>query len=179
MHSCIERNKKNRVIFVPDQMYSIIQNAKVQGKKYNVKEMTQSDFFNFKLLVEEANNWERDVAGNKVSWSKIKQIAADPNYPGKLKFKYNFDEEEYMIDTNNHSQIPRKRKTKKNSRECTNTSMLTLTYNAPLPISRNLHKDLISLCDDNFIPPHYQTFYRNLHSHTHNLGNDSDADDSG
>lgn len=55
MHSNIERELKHRVVYTPDQMYTIIMNAKVNGKKIHVKEMTQIEFYNLKELIDNKN----------------------------------------------------------------------------------------------------------------------------
>lgn len=55
MHSNIERELKHRVVYTPDQIYTIIMNAKVHGKKHQVKEMMQIEFYNIKDLIENKN----------------------------------------------------------------------------------------------------------------------------
>lgn len=56
---------------MPEEIYAVVRNAKVQGQKYNVKEMSQDDFFDFKKLVTSTANWEKDVSGKRVNWTKI------------------------------------------------------------------------------------------------------------
>ncbi|XP_028178546.1 uncharacterized protein LOC114365984 [Ostrinia furnacalis] len=162
MHSCIEKSKKNHVLYVPDEIYAIIRNAKVQGQRYNVKEMRQDNFLDFKKLITTNNNWAKDMSGGKIHWTKIKEISVDPLSPGRLLIRYDFgDETPIMVDTNRCIRVGRRKKTAV-SENIGEPSVLTQLYDAPLSISENLYKDLISLCRDNHIPPHYQTFYMNL-----------------
>lgn len=60
MHSNIERELKHRVVYTPDQIYTIITNAKVSGEKYNIKEMMQTEFYNIKELINN-KNWIKDA----------------------------------------------------------------------------------------------------------------------
>jgi hypothetical protein len=78
MHSVFVKNKEHQVLFVPDQKYGFVKNAKINGNKYIVKEMTREDFFNFKLLVDNTKNWSHDEANQKVYWSKNKEAFASP-----------------------------------------------------------------------------------------------------
>lgn len=73
MHSCIERAMKNKRLFTPDQVYSVIMNAKVSGKSFAVNEMEQKDFFDIKKLITE-KNWLKDTEGDKIAWTKVMQI---------------------------------------------------------------------------------------------------------
>lgn len=55
MHSNIERELKHKVVYIPDQIYTIIMNAKVSGEKYNVKEIMQTEFYKIKELINNKN----------------------------------------------------------------------------------------------------------------------------
>lgn len=65
MHSTIERELKHKVMYTPEQMYTIIMNAKVTGEKYAVKEMSQNDFYDMKELITN-RNWVKYV----LRWSE-------------------------------------------------------------------------------------------------------------
>lgn len=176
MHSCIEKSKKNHVLYVPEEIYAIIRNAKV-GQRYNVKEMTQQDFIDFKKLVNNNSNWAKTICGEKINWTKIKEISVDPASPGKLHIRYEFDAETpIIVDT--YRQNRGRRKKTAGSENIEGPYVLTQLYDGPLPISENLYKDLISLCRDNYIPPHYQTFYMNLRPQSAINEDDFDAIDS-
>lgn len=51
MHSSIEHELKHRVVHKPDQMYTVIMNAKVHGRGCQVGEMTQAEFCSIKELI--------------------------------------------------------------------------------------------------------------------------------
>ncbi|KAF9409219.1 hypothetical protein HW555_011351 [Spodoptera exigua] len=91
---------------------------------------------------------------------KIQQIKTSPDAPNKLLFKYDFESEYLVLDTTNRTTTTRTRKS--NNANAVDVNELPLAYAQLLPISDALFKDLISLCNTNAIPLHYQTFYRNL-----------------
>lgn len=132
---------------MPEEIYAVVRNAKVQGQKYNVKEMSQDDFFDFKKLVTSTANWEKDVSGKRVNWTKINQVSAETCSPGKLERKYEFEDTPVIVDTNRSGRMVRRKKIVE--RENTESSALMHLYDAPLPISENLYKDLMSLCNGN------------------------------
>lgn len=158
MHACIEKNMKNKTVYTPDQLYEIIMNAKIQNK-FIINEMSQADFYNFKSQVTSNKNWLHDTNGNKVLFSKIKEVKACPEIPNKLFFKYDFENNDYLVlDTTNRTSS----RTRKTNVCSENSNELLRAYNNYLPISSALYKDLINLCNTNAIPLHYQGFYRNL-----------------
>lgn len=159
MHACIEKNMKNKTLYSPDQLYEVIMNSKVQNK-FVIKEMNQNDFYNLKSQVTTSKNWSQDTNGHKVFFSKIKEIKTSPDAPNKLLFKYDFESEYLVLDTTNRTTTTRTRKS--NNANAVDVNELPLAYAQLLPISDALFKDLISLCNTNAIPLHYQTFYRNL-----------------
>ncbi|CAH1634675.1 unnamed protein product [Spodoptera littoralis] len=155
MHSCIERAMKNKVLYTPDQVYSIIMNAKVTGNKYKVHEMKQRDFYNIKNLIS-GKHWLRDTHGNKIKWAKIMEVKVSRFKPTILQFKYNFEEEYLELDT--ELQITRPRRGRKATAsiaaEAESINLhLRQAYDQQIPISKALHADLLSLCtsDDIFL----------------------------
>lgn len=90
MHSTIERELKHKVVYTPDQMYVIIMNAKVTGEKYEVIEMSQSEFYDIKELIKN-RNWSKDEQNQKVSWSKVMEVSEILHLrPQILQYKYDF-----------------------------------------------------------------------------------------
>lgn len=58
MHGVIENAKKRQsVLYVPEQWMSLIRMAKTTGKIYNVTEMSNRHFFNFKNIAS-FQNWK-------------------------------------------------------------------------------------------------------------------------
>lgn len=161
MHSVIERELKNQVVYTPDQMYAIITNAKVNGEKYIIKEMLQSDFYDIKELLED-KNWIKDDEGKKITWSKIMEINAASSEPSILRFKYDFDAEYSKLNTERQQRSKRGARHASNTPNINDSPELKIVYNEPLPIRKALHSDLISLCKSNDIPSYYHGFYKSL-----------------
>ena len=198
MHSCIERNLKNKVIYTPDQMYSIIMNAKVTGNKYDMKLMDQKEILNIKSLVID-KKWKKDTKGEIIRWSDIMEIKVSHSTPNRLFFKYDFDDGPYSeLDTSATPTVPCVRGRKKvrgrgrGRGRCSSSSnqqhvllppgtLLDLkpAYDQLLPISKELYNDLQSLCQSRAIPRHYHEFYNSLQcvSDSATNQNNDDSDD--
>lgn len=161
MHSVIERELKNQVVYTPDKMYAIITNAKVNGEKYIIKEVLQSDFYDIKELFED-KNWIKDDEGKKITWSKIMEINAASSEPSILRFKYDFDAEYSKLNTERQQRSKRGARHASNTPNINDSPELKIVYNEPLPIRKALHSDLISLCKSNDIPSYYHGFYKSL-----------------
>lgn len=74
-------------------------NAEVH-KKFVVTEMFQDLFYDFKSLVASNKNWLRDTRGEKVYFSKLKEVKVTPRAPGTLFYEYDFEQSEYFkLDT--------------------------------------------------------------------------------
>lgn len=170
MHSTIEKSRKHKTIYVPAQYYSLIRNSKVNGLTYNVCEMDQSDIFNFKNF-SNINFFTKNLKNETVQISKIREIFISKNEPNKLLYKYEFDEnfEEILLyceSTSTSKRPGRKRKP-------VNRDTIDLLYNDTRPITECKYIDLMYLCEKNYIPALYKTFYKNL-PHTTNIDEDSD-----
>lgn len=162
MHSNIERELKHRVVYTPDQMYTIIMNAKVHGKKYQVKEMTQTEFYNLKELIEN-KNWLKNEESQKISWTQIMEVNASHSSPSILKYKYNFDSDYSQLNTEPVRRIRSKRGTRQiPSPSSSYVAELQTLYTDPIPISKALYDDLMSLCKAGDIPSYYHGFYESL-----------------
>lgn len=162
MHSCIERAKNKQIIYTPDQMYAIILNCRVEGKKYELKEMQQSDFYNIKALIEN-KNWLRDCHGNKVMWSKIREVNTLSSDPDTLHYKYEYENEYLSLKT--LSMKPARGRKPKKAKDCEPNipdEDLQQAYNRPFALPKPLYNDLISLCATEGIPKNYHGFYKSL-----------------
>jgi hypothetical protein len=161
MHSCIERAKNNKIVYTPEQMYAIILNAKKSGERYEVNEMTQAEFLDIKSLTS-GKNWMRDSEGNKITWTKIKEVSAKGSEPGVFLFKYNFDNKYSTLLTHNKPKARGRKPANNTPGPITTVQELLPVYTKPQAISKALYEDLMSLCNCNAIPLAYQQFYRNL-----------------
>ncbi|KAH9634401.1 hypothetical protein HF086_000227 [Spodoptera exigua] len=160
-----------KVLNVP-QSEVIIMNAKVSGEKYILKEMQQSEILNIKVLVE-PKRWLQDKTGEKVRWSDVMEISVSYNKPNCFLFKYDFDQDYIELDYN--ASASRQRRQKQVSKTIESIE-LKPAYDKPLPIRKALYNDLLSLCNSQAIPHHYQPFYRNLSFCDAESGHDEDSD---
>lgn len=179
MHGCIEKAKHKKIIYTPEQMYLIILNAKVEGK-YNMKEMQQSDFLDIKELTV-GKNWARDTAGNKILWSKVKEVSASSSKPDSLLYRYDFESEHSIVNTQTNTRTSRGRKSTTNAAAAgtsTESVQLQQAYHQPLAITKGLYNDLMSLCNSEAIPRYYQGFYRSLKCEDEPTGSVSENEDN-
>ncbi|CAH0720974.1 unnamed protein product, partial [Brenthis ino] len=141
-----------------------VMNAKQTGEKYKVKEMRQDNFYDIKSLIT-GQNWLNDAKGNKIYWSKIKEIKVAHTHPQSVYFKYDYDDD--YIEMNIRSTTTKNTRKRKSASTAATSSIaddvtLQPAYNGPVPISKALHEDLSSLCRINAIPLHYHSFYKSL-----------------
>lgn len=176
MHGVIENAKKRQsVLYVPEQWVTLIRMAKTTGKVYNVTEMSQSDFFNFKNITA-FQNWKTDREKKKFNISKVKEISFKFSEPNRGFFKYEYDaSENKAIDIKEPKLEKRKGRPEKNIKENIGLQQL---YVHPLPIDAKKLKGLLWLCDTGKIPPMYHNFYKNLTSKKESPMNESDSDDN-
>ncbi|CAG9769804.1 unnamed protein product [Ceutorhynchus assimilis] len=151
MHATIESAKKRQSnIFTPAQWIMLIKMAKVTGQPYDVKEMSQNDFYSFSNIVQ-TENWTKDKSGEKFMISKVKQIEFLTSQPDVAEFKYHFTEEPQSICL--------KRRPLRKDNVMENISIL---YREPLPIETKKLTGLLELCKSKAIPSIYHPFYYSL-----------------
>ncbi|XP_041474507.1 uncharacterized protein LOC121423251 isoform X2 [Lytechinus variegatus] len=159
MHSAIEQVKRKVPIYHPDQ-WATLASAARRSQPYQVQQLMHNEFLDLKSLA--ANimpNTSKDVAGDKVSWSKIKHLVYEKEQPHIVKFRYNYSDELREL------RVSASARTSKNLR-------LEVLYPEPLMIQKKKKVDLVNLCDTNVIPRVFHNFYRNLPSR------DDDSDES-
>lgn len=165
MHAVIENAKKRQsVIYVPEQWITLIRMAKTTGKVYNVTEMSQDDFFDFKAVA--ANqNWKTDTEKNPVQISRIKEINFSHETLRTASFKYDFNSDLKTCDVN---KIRRGRPI-----NIANNHPPKL-YDSFLPIDGKKLTGLLWLCETGKIPSMYHAFYKNLRSKNSTCSEDKD-----
>lgn len=181
MHALIERRKKNKVIYIPQQWVALIRCAKSTGEPYAVTEVNQDIILDYKQLIVNYNNWETDLNNEKVSWSKIMHIRSARAQPNMLSFQYDsLCDNEMTIDLVGQRGKRATRRTYKGVQNIDNTEMphtIPRAYNAPLPLTAAKYKDLMSLCKSNAIPEMYRGFFSNLpHLNSSQQKDNSDSD---
>lgn len=169
MHAVIENAKKRQsVIYVPEQWITLIRMAKTTGKVYDVTEMSQEDFFNFKISADE-QNWKNDNDKNSIKISKIKEIKFSSTEPNRVNFKYDFSSDFKSCD------IIQKRRSK--GRPSSSNSFPPKLYNSPLPIDDRKLNGLLWLCNTNKIPIMYHGFYKSILSKKSTILEDADENE--
>ena len=73
MHSAIESASRNISVYTTPQWATIIQTAR-RNQPYSVKEMSSTDFYDFKLLSENIKNFEINTENDRLYWNQIKTL---------------------------------------------------------------------------------------------------------
>ncbi|RVE40000.1 hypothetical protein evm_015350 [Chilo suppressalis] len=153
MHALIEKRSKNVTIHSPEDWISIVKTAKKAGsKQYDVTEVIQENIYNFKEFAKHLQ-WEKDMDGNKVGLSKIRELYVNSNLDPVVEFKHHFSEESKRLDV-----------TSGTGGRSINLSSYTLkkAYRGLLPIDKAKLADLKALCARNLIPSEKHAFYNAL-----------------
>jgi len=168
MHATIEKAIGKNSVYTPDQYYMIARTAR--QTPYKVHEM--QDFYNFKTLTENYNNWTIDETGKKVSWKVVRVLEVRKDDPNTLYYKNNYCDEFTRIRLN---RAKRGGKGGSKSKDLENEILHPLnTSGASRPISDAKYNDLIGLCRKQAIPKAYQQFYHQLPHNT--VGAESDSE---
>lgn len=183
MHALIERRKKNKIIYVPQQWVTLIRCAKSNGEPYIVKEVNQYTILDFKQILPCYNNWEYDTNNLKVSWSKIMHLLFICDLPNMIHLQYDsLTDCEMTIDVAQHSTVSLRAVTRRAAKRFQNIELelptnISKAYNVALPLATAKHADLMSLCKSNAIPTIYHDCYINLpHFNSTQPNNASDSD---
>lgn len=154
VHALIERSSKNKIIYTPLEWFSLVRWAKQDGKPYNVVEMKHTDFFNFKELLN-GRNWAKNINGDIVHWTKIKEVRVCAEDPFKIEYRYDLSNCNIMtiaVNTN----------TRRRQRADSMNESVTPLYQNLLSIPRAKFNDLISLCNSGLIPATYHDYFKSL-----------------
>ena len=151
VHAIIEKSKKRQaIISTPQQYFTLVRGARKSKAPFEVHEMSADDFFNVKRLAEKLQT-SKDESGNKIRWRDIRILAVEKDSPHKAFFAYGHNDK--FGEMNLAGRL----------RQRTGAEMhLEKLRNKPIPVSDAKYKDLISLCEQNAIPPAYHQYYRNL-----------------
>ncbi|KAJ8670949.1 hypothetical protein QAD02_002208 [Eretmocerus hayati] len=161
VNASIERHAAMRQIFIPEDWYTIIRDAKVTGYPYEVITVTHTDIHNFKKLAK-GLNWNakqdkimKDGTVKKLSRqiriSQIKQFSVGSGEKYHAKYRTSFDEEFSTLilrTRENHVNIEK--------------YVLLRAYESLQGVTEVKKKDLMILCANNIIPPMHHAFYNAL-----------------
>ncbi|CAH2105188.1 unnamed protein product [Euphydryas editha] len=168
VHALIERESKGKLIYTPDQWFALVRWCKTNKAPYNVVEMTQDDFFNFKPLLDN-RNWKKDIRSENMKWNSIKEISVRKDDPNCLYFKYNLKDNATCLHT--------KIETRSRGRRQVINIELNKLYSQPLPLTEAKCKDLIHLCNTGVIPKEYHRYFKNLKYSSNTYEENSDDPD--
>lgn len=138
-----------------------------KNKPYHVFEMDRTNFFDLKFLAQEITlNWDRDENNEKLYLNKIRIIEANHNFPNKILFKYDYQEEFKRIDLLH--------KGRKKLAVDINKIEMKQCHKEILPVTRKKYDHLQFLCNKKVIPVQYHHFYSNLPYSLSNKDDDSE-----
>ncbi|CAH0682478.1 unnamed protein product [Chilo suppressalis] len=166
VHSVIEGVSNRKTIYTPDQWVNLIRWAKTTGEAYRVKEMALTDIFNYRSLLN-GKNWTKNDDGEKVVWSKIKEVHITKENYNVIKYKYDLNEEYDTMTT-----LKKSRRGKKTIPD----PEVQLANTTPLKVKYDKYKDLMSMCDSKIIPDEFHSFFRGLPYEQIPLGNDNNTE---
>lgn len=163
-HSVIETAVRKKKIYTLDQWETAIQMA-FQKNSVEMIVLNHKDIIDFKnakafpeyanLLSDKISEGDRKLSKeNKIYWSRIMQIKFMKEEPGKMFFKYNYNDPDFKFATIRQARQTRRKKNV--------SSINAFKYHCPVGISDEKKKDMLKLCDRNLIPAHHRRFYADL-----------------
>lgn len=153
---CLKRAKRSGPIYVPDQIVSIIRNAKKTGNPFIVKEMGTDSFCDLKALFEETSpNLLKNVNGGEFKISEVRLLRFEKG-SNFINYKTSYEQQEW-----NSIDIQPKTRRSTNENKFKNVS-LRHAYKNKIEIADNKKKDLKSLVESNIIPQFYKYFFDNV-----------------
>ena len=91
VHSTIEQAKRKVQIFHPDQ-WPMVAGVARSKRPYHVQNLVHDAFYDLKKLCPMMfQNTQRDVAGQRINWTKMRHIRYEKDSPLIIKVRNNFD----------------------------------------------------------------------------------------
>lgn len=130
---------------------TLIKLAKDSPLPYIVHEVSQTDIFDLKILLD-GQNWEKNVEGRVITWSLLREVHVTGSTPTTLYFKYNYKDEYSSMSTKARVGRP------------VNIANIALkpAYPGKLPLGDRLLKGLAELCVRQLIPSNRHDFFKGL-----------------
>ena len=91
IHATITCKSKHQTIYTPEQWYQIARMSRIKPQPYKVKEMALTDFYDFKSLSTQLQNFEKDDNGDRINWLKVRSLAIERHDPNVLMIKYHHE----------------------------------------------------------------------------------------
>ena len=154
VHATIERKARNIEIYSPQQWFAVVRSARSSKQPYIVCEMTSGDFINFKEMSSKVRNLNMNDSGNKISWSKVRQVVSKADDPSALYIKTSYNGQPQHLD------LIRRKRTSGGADDAANVKLL---HRMSKPGISELKKhDLMTLCSSCQIPVGYREYYEAL-----------------
>lgn len=159
VHATIEKFTKHRDMYCPNEWMTAVANSKITQPKYEVIEMSTSDFKDFKdLSVQTVGNRNKTPDGKHLQWLKVRSFEFRKTEPDRIYFKYDLKADFLYIEI---SRSNLRRKVSKIT--SINDFKLKCAYEGKkLGISLKKYKDLTDLCKKGIIPHRYHDFYHRI-----------------
>lgn len=103
------------------------------------------------------------------------EIKVSCSKPNTIQFKYNFEDDYSELNTEIQTRSKRERRLLVEE-EFTTVIPLKPAYYQPIPVSKLLKEDLLSLCRTEAIPQHYHPFYNSLQTCANSTEHSSDSE---
>lgn len=168
MHALIEKCTKNSEMFVPEDWWKAIEQAKKKkqqpdanqnvgnrgDKPYIVKRLKQSDIHDFHSFVEHKSVWEKNTNNEKVAWDDMVELHFDGS--STIRYKTDFEAEELQAIDTRYLGVGHPINLA--------THKFPLAYRGANPISKKKYDDLQLYCEEHrpIIPSIHHEFYKSL-----------------
>lgn len=96
VHAIIESNLKNKIVLAPSEWLTIMVNARLNPKPYDVYTISHNDFMDFKVLQHVI--FPNTVLRNGKKFSEIKKVYFSKSRDMKISFGYELDAEFEIIN---------------------------------------------------------------------------------
>jgi hypothetical protein len=150
IHARIEKSTENQEIFDFEDWVSAIENAKEESPKYRVQKLNRSNVLTFKPLVSK-QSWKKDLKGNDIKWSEVREVQVDGNEGSLLRLKYDYNGEFVSMSPN---LVGRPINLKNYSPP--------KAYNSTLPLKAKIVEDLKFYLETMAIPIQKHQFYHDV-----------------
>ncbi|XP_050551786.1 uncharacterized protein LOC126911028 [Spodoptera frugiperda] len=164
VHALIEKSSKRKFIFCPEEWYTLVRWCKTSGDAYEVIEITQDQILDFKMCLNDFK-LTKNTDNENVKWNQVREIVVKAENHYAIFYKYDLNDEEPKRIDLVRKVTTRSHRGFNDPKKC---------YDEPIIITSAKYKDLISLCQQNLIPPWYHNFYKNLKHSSYTDGNETE-----
>ncbi|KAK5639730.1 hypothetical protein RI129_010541 [Pyrocoelia pectoralis] len=154
VHATIERFVRKRIVWAPSEWDTIVSNARISPKAFDVVRMQHTEFKNWKKFGDESFSFNVKTSDGQVF--KISQVKQAIFQKGKSNFEVN-----YKYDTSSGMEVLMGQKKGRRNQFAVMSEVL---YPGKLPISALKKTNLDKLCTQNVIPKRYHQEFFDLRS---------------